>query len=54
VHYLNGVQTIDCVDNDEKGRMMSGVLALQIHAGPPMVVEFKDIKLKVLKTEEGK
>jgi len=54
VHYLNGVQTIDCVDNDEKGRMMSGVLALQIHAGPPMVVEFKDIQIKVLKKGEGK
>ena len=48
VHYLNGVQTVDCVDNDEKGRMMEGVLALQIHAGPPMVVEFKDIRIKHL------
>ena len=54
VHYLNGVQTVDCVDNDEKGRMMSGVLALQIHAGPPMVVEFKDIKIKMLKKGEAK
>jgi len=34
--------------------MMSGVLALQIHAGPPMVVEFKDIQIKVLKKGEGK
>ena len=48
VHYLNDVQTIECVDNDEKGRMMEGVLALQIHAGPPMVVEFKDIRIKHL------
>ena len=54
VQYLNGVQTVDCVDNDEKGRMMSGVLALQIHAGPPMVVEFKDIKIKTLKKGEDK
>jgi len=48
VQYLNGVQTVECTDNDEKGRMMSGVLALQIHAGPPMVVEFKDIRIKHL------
>ena len=27
----------------------SGVLALQIHAGPPMVVQFKDLRIKELK-----
>ena len=60
--FLNGVQTIDLVDNQlddpkaekpdlKKGRL-KGILALQMHAGPPMWVEFKDIKLKVLKKEE--
>ncbi|MGE3805850.1 MAG: DUF1080 domain-containing protein [Gemmataceae bacterium] len=44
--FLNGYQTVDVVDNDPKGRAMSGILALQIHAGPPMVVEFKDVRLK--------
>jgi hypothetical protein len=46
VHYLNGVQTVDVVDNDPKGGAASGILALQIHSGPPMVVEFKNIRLK--------
>jgi hypothetical protein len=46
VHYVNGVQTIDLVDDDPKGRCMSGIIALQIHAGAPMWVEFKDIRLK--------
>ena len=45
-HYLNGIQTIDLVDNDPKGRAMEGIVALQIHAGPPMWVEFRDIRLK--------
>lgn len=45
-HFINGVQTIDCIDNDEKNRMMEGIIALQIHAGPPMVVEFKNIRIK--------
>jgi hypothetical protein len=45
VHYLNGIQTIDLVDNDPKGSALSGILALQIHAGPPMVVEFKNVRL---------
>lgn len=47
-HYLNGFKTIDLVDNDAKSRSLEGILALQIHAGPPMVVEFKDILLKKL------
>jgi hypothetical protein len=44
--YLNGFQTVDVTDNDPKGRALSGILALQIHAGPPMLVEFKDVRLK--------
>lgn len=47
-HYLNGVQTVDVIDNDPKGSAASGVLALQIHAGPPMVVQFKNVRLKQL------
>ena len=33
---------------------MEGVLALQLHAGPPMKVEFKDIRLKRLKLADGR
>ena len=47
-HFINGFQTIDVVDNDAKGRSLEGILALQIHVGPPMLVEFKDILLKNL------
>ena len=47
-HFINGVQTIDVLDDDPKGRSLEGILALQIHAGPPMLVEFKDILLKEL------
>jgi hypothetical protein len=46
VHYLNGVQTVDVTDEDPKNSAASGILALQIHAGPPMVVEFKNVRLK--------
>ncbi len=45
-HSINGVQTADCVDKDEKERRAEGLLALQLHAGPPMKVQFKNIKLK--------
>ena len=47
-HFINGVQTVDVVDNDSKGRSLEGILAFQIHVGPPMLVEFKDIFLKNL------
>jgi hypothetical protein len=47
-HFINGFQTVDVVDNDNKGRSLEGILALQIHVGPPMLVEFKDIFLKNL------
>jgi hypothetical protein len=52
VHYLNGYQTVDVTDDDPKGRALKGVLALQIHSGPPMVVEFKDVRLKRLDAPE--
>ena len=32
----------------EAKRALSGVLALQLHAGPPMMVQFKNIRLKKL------
>jgi hypothetical protein len=53
-HYINGVQTIDFTDHDPKGRSLSGILALQIHAGPPMVVEFRGVRLKAFKPEGNK
>ena len=48
IHKINGVTTTDCTDNDEKERRDSGILALQLHAGPPMTVQFRDIKIKML------
>ena len=53
VHYLNGFQTMELIDNDPKGRMMEGIIALQLHAGPPMTVDFKDIRVKHLPDHFG-
>ena len=44
-HYINGVQTVDVTDETAVGAK-KGVLALQLHAGPAMVVQFKDLVLK--------
>ena len=51
-HFVNGVQIVDIVDNDPKGSLGSGILALQLHAGAPMTVEFKDIRLKHMRGEQ--
>jgi hypothetical protein len=47
--YINGVKTTELVDNDEKSRRADGLLALQLHAGPPMKVQFRNIRLKQVK-----
>jgi hypothetical protein len=47
-HFVNGLPTADVTDLDEKLAANSGVLALQLHAGPPMTVQFRKIRLKVL------
>jgi uncharacterized protein (TIGR03067 family) len=36
------------MDECEAKALKSGVLALQLHAGPPMMVSFKNIRLKTL------
>ncbi|MHA3769928.1 3-keto-disaccharide hydrolase [Verrucomicrobiota bacterium sgz303538] len=47
-HFINGKQTVDVVDETGVGAK-KGILALQVHAGPPMMVQFKDMTLKELK-----
>ena len=44
-HYMNGKLIMDCVDNDPRGNA-EGILAVQLHAGNPMWVEFKNLRLK--------
>ena len=45
---INGKITSVVIDEQKSEREMNGVLALQIHSGPPMKVQFKDLKLKNL------
>lgn len=42
---LNGHQTAEVTDLQEEERELAGILALQLHSGPPMKVQFKDILL---------
>jgi len=46
--FINGRQTVDVTDEFEAKRALTGVLALQLHAGPPMTAQFKNLRLKKL------
>ena len=52
-HFINGLPTVDVTDECEAKAAKSGVLALQVHAGLPMMVEFKNIRMKTLSSEAG-
>lgn len=54
MHFINGHKTVDIIDKDDDKRSKSGVLALQLHQGPPMTVQFKDIRLKRLPLQEAR
>jgi len=46
--FINGQKTVDYTEKEERGAK-KGVIAFQLHAGPPMTVYFKDIFIKELK-----
>ncbi|MGB7161449.1 MAG: family 16 glycoside hydrolase, partial [Tepidisphaeraceae bacterium] len=48
VHKLNGVVTAEITDDQVEKRAMEGILALQVHAGKPMTIQFKDVRLKTI------
>jgi hypothetical protein len=53
-HYLNGRLIVDFTDDNPNLAASEGVLALQLHAGKPMWVEFKNIRLHEIKDEATK
>ena len=47
-HFINGIKTIDVMDDEKEKKSSSGIIALQVHKGPDMTVYYKDIKINVL------
>ena len=45
-HYINGILMSDVIDNDSINRKSSGKLGFQVHVGPPMKVEYRNVRLK--------
>jgi Domain of Unknown Function (DUF1080) len=50
-HTINGKLMSETVDNDAEKQVASGILALQVHQGPPMTVRFRKIELETLNAE---
>jgi type 1 glutamine amidotransferase len=53
-HFINGQLMSETVDEQKDKRAAEGVLALQLHAGPPMMAEFRDIRLKRTRLADGR
>jgi hypothetical protein len=51
-HFMNGRLILDFTDNDEALAKSEGVLAFQLHAGNPMWVEFRNIRLRELPSSD--
>jgi len=48
IHMINGHVMSVVVDDDAENRTMDGLLGIQVHVGPPMKVEYRNILLKRL------
>lgn len=47
-HFINGKQTVDVFDEQATKAAKSGILALQLHAGPPMQIQFKNLRIRTM------
>ncbi len=48
-HYINGTLMSEVTDNDVANRKMSGLIGVQVHVGPAMKIEFRNMRIKQLK-----
>lgn len=47
-HYINGILMSDVTDNDQVNGKSKGFLGVQVHVGPPMKVQYRNLRLKQL------
>lgn len=48
--YINNTLMCEVKDNDKKYSRRKGIIALQMHPGPPMKVQFRNIRIKLIKS----
>jgi hypothetical protein len=47
-HYVNGILMSDVTDNDTVNGKSKGLLGVQVHVGPPMKVQYRNMRIKNL------
>jgi hypothetical protein len=47
-HYVNGILMSDVTDNDSVNGKSKGFLGVQVHVGPPMKVQYRNLRIKNL------
>lgn len=50
-HHINDILMSQTDDRDAAHRVEEGILALQLHQGPPMTVQFRNVRLRRITTE---
>ena len=48
IQLLNGRVMSMLVDDDTAGRRMDGLIGIQVHLGPPMTIEVRNVRIKML------
>jgi hypothetical protein len=48
IQILNGHVMSMIIDDDPNGRRMDGLIGIQVHVGPPMRIEVRNIRIKKL------
>ena len=47
-HYINDILMSDVTDNDLINRKLKGFIGVQVHVGPPMKVQYRNLRIKEL------
>ena len=47
-HFINGILMSDVTDNDVINGKSKGIIGVQVHVGPPMKVQYRNLRLKQL------
>lgn len=47
-HFIDGRLMSQVIDNDTVNRRSSGKLGVQVHVGPPMTIEYRNLRLRAL------
>jgi len=51
-HYLNGHLMSEVIDLDTANKRRAGLLGVQVHVGPPMTIEYRNIRLAHLEPDD--